>query len=765
VLALIVAATLTSVGALILGQAACWVCGVRSWTFLAAPVGLALLLLIAIAAIHVPGHATTVAVLMLVLLLASLTLLVREPALRPRPTDLLAAAPAAFLALLPFLASGRAGTLGVSFDVDMSVHLMYAEAIRSPAVARVTGLSASYPIGPHAVCAVLAQATGMRVDYAFAGETMATPILLAVTTLGALRRAGWLGKAFVATLSSLTFLAAAYYAEGSFKEIMQAMFVLGFALGLEELTRRDVRGPLRWVPLGLIAGGALSVYSTLGLFWLLPVLGLWLLVLVIRRALRCGSVPIAWLRGAVWPSVVALGVLLVLLVPQLPRLARYYHFGGIGIKVTELGNLVGWGALSPWKVFGMWDVADFRMPAADPFHVGMFAGLGLIVTVVGGIWWIRQEELAVPLAGGVAAAIWIYSNHYQSPYVAAKALMILSPLVMLIATRWLVEPDKRRSWLSSVGAMRLGLAGLLGWAVLGSSMDVLRNADVGPTAHVDELRSLEPMLGRSKTMFLGRDLYIRWELAGTPVDQPDPEAVDALYLAFRPQKPWKPGESMDFDSLSASTFDEYRFVITIRNPGGSEPPSNMRLVRTTRSYQLWERVGPTPEHEILAEGQEPGGVLNCANARGQSLAHSRGYAAVRPESVLTPLPTLSPGSSANVSVHLKPGSWWLSEPYISTYPIDVAAPGLHVTLPANLDWPVPGPRWPVGRVTVTAATPLTLTFHVHDTALGAAIPGILAELVATPAVADHIVALRDACGKYVDWYRLRPTPSRRLAGA
>ena len=162
--------------------------------------------------------------------------------MRPRGSDLLAAAPAAFLALLPFIASGRAGTLGISFDVDMRIHLLYAEAIRSPAAAKVTSLSASYPVGPHALCAVLAQALGIRVDYAFAGETAAVPVLMAWTTLEALRHVRWLGKTLVATMTSATFLFAAYYAEGAFKEIMQALFVLAFALALEELVRRERGG-------------------------------------------------------------------------------------------------------------------------------------------------------------------------------------------------------------------------------------------------------------------------------------------------------------------------------------------------------------------------------------------------------------------------------------------------------------------------------------------------------------------------------------------
>ena len=754
-LALIAAATLTCVGALGLGALVSRLCGGSGWSFLSAPVGLALLMLISMAAIHVPGHATTIAVVILIAVLAGLWVMFSGAAFRPRASDLLVAAPAFLLALLPFLASGRAGTLGVSFDVDMRIHLLYAEAIRSPSVAAVTSLSPSYPLGPHALCAVLAQATGMRVDYAFAGETMALPVLLAWTTVEALRRVGWLGKAFVATMTSLPFLVAAYYAEGAFKEVMQALFVLGFAIGLEELGRREWRGLLRFVPLALIAGGSLSVYSGAGLLWIMVVLVLWLAWFGARRTVRTGSphTVAAWLRGAAVPAALALGLLLLLLVPQLPRLARFTEITG-GIKMSELGNLAGWGALSPWKVFGMWDVADFRMPAADPFHVGMFAGLGLILTVVGGVSWVRRSEFAVPLTAGVAAVIWLYSNGSQSPYVAAKALVILAPLIMLMATRWLAEPEPPLSALLAGRVLRLGLAALLGWAVLGTSVNVLRNAYVGPTAHVDELRSLQPLLGRSPTLFLGRDVLIKWELAGTPVDQPDPEAVNYRYLPLRPEKAWAPGQSMDFDSVPPATLDEFRFVVSIRDPAGSQPPRNMKLLRSGTYYQVWERVGPTPARLTLAEGQEPGAVLDCATASGRALASSHGEAALRAPNVFVPLPALVPGGTAQVRMQLAPGVWWLSAPYISTYPVEVTGPGVSVKLPANLDWPGPGPRWPVGRISVGRA-PVTLTMHVQGTALGASTPVGLPDLIATPSGGDHVVPLSAACGRYVDWYTLR----------
>ena len=761
VLALIAAAALTCVGALILGQAACRLCGADTWTFLAAPVGLALLMLLSIPAIHVPGHASTIAVVLLVLTLAGVALMIREPVSRPSPADLLTVVPVFLLVLLPFVVNARAGTLGVSFDNDMHAHLLWAEAIRSPSVAKITSLDATYPIGPHALCAVLAQATGMRVDYAFAGETMAIPILLAWTTLVAVRRVGWPGRTFVASMTGLTFMVVGYYVEGAFKEIMQALFVLGFALGVEELLPGERRGPLRWVPLALIVGGSLSVYSVAGLPWLVATLGLWLVVKGARRVLHGASLGtlMTGLRDAVLPAGLAFGVLLVLIAPQLPRLVKFYKEnvgigGGGGIPISAMGNLIG--PVSFWKIFGMWDVADFRQPPADAFHVGMFVTLGLLVTCAGWLWWVRRRGLAVPLVAGAAVAIWIYSDHNQSPYIASKALVMLAPLVMLVATRWLVELQLGESWLSSVGALRLGVAGLLGWAVLGTSVDALRYAYVGPTAHVNDLRRLEPVLGSSPTLFLGWDNFIKWELAGTPVDQPLAEEAPARAVALRPQKAWTPGQALDFDNIPAATLDIYRYVVSPRDPAASQPPSNMKLVRTTSYYDVWERQGPTPERQTLAEGQEPGAVLNCATAQGRVLARTSGEAAVRQPNVVVPVPAPLPGATTSVQLRLKPGSWWLSAPYISPHPIEVTAPGLRTTLPANLDRP--GMRWPVGSVTATGKTPITVTFHPQDQMLAPPIASAVNALVATPEKPIRIVPLRQACGQYVDWY----TTSHRL---
>ena len=65
-------------------------------------------------------------------------------------------------------------------------------------------------------------------------------------------------------------MVASYFAQGAFKETMQALFVLAFVLALREAARNpDWRErPLRFVPAALIAVGSAYAYSFPGPIWL-----------------------------------------------------------------------------------------------------------------------------------------------------------------------------------------------------------------------------------------------------------------------------------------------------------------------------------------------------------------------------------------------------------------------------------------------------------------------------------------------------------------
>jgi hypothetical protein len=758
VFGIVISASLICAAALLVGQVALRLCGAGRWSWLSPAVGVALLMLVATPALHLPGRSITVAVV-LALLVAGCTLAaIRDPALRPPLGGVVAALPVGLLTLVPFAASGYAGTIGVSFNNDMTSHLIWADAYRSEAIASVTGFHSGYPLGPHALVAAIAESLGLPIEQVFAGLTVAIPLLLGWTALAALRSAAWPAQVIVVTVVGLPFLIAGYYSQGSFKELLQATFVLALAVFLQR--RDDFSGPLRWAPAALLIAGTLSVYSGPGLIWPVAILGAWVAGLLAERVSR-GDSPraiAAELRGSVAGVAAGLAVLVVVLIPQIPRIVRFVRdnasTNGTGIDAGDLGNLAG--RLPFWEAFGVWDNPDYRLPAIDPLTAGVTIGLVLALVAVGAVWWTRRGEWAVPLAAVATAIVWVLSDRLQSPYVAAKALAILTPFLMLIAVRPLVERASLSSpwplpWRLAAPAIAIVLTGL----VASSSWGALRIAKIGPSAHYDELRSLKPLLGDRPTLFLGNDDFIRWELAGVPVAGP---VIGFQAMATRPEKPYVYGEPLDIDSLAARQLNDFDWIVTPRDAAGSGPRAGMRLVRQTPSFQLWRRVAPIQRRETLAEGANAGAPFDCGTSRGRRLLRRGGIAAVRRPSVVTPVGPLPAGATHEIPLPLADGRWTLQMQYDSQSPIEVSAPGLSRKMPASLDRP--GTRWHIGRTRVAGGDGVVVSLRVTKPRL--APDGRVAQvasIVSTPVGGSRTVPLRAACGKYVDW--IAPRRSQR----
>lgn len=754
--ATLASAGLTCVGALVIGQAALRLCGARRWSWLAPALGVSLMMIVAVPAIHIPGRAATTAVALLVLAVGALAFLVATPSQRPPLAGLLAALPVMLLSLVPFASAGHAGILGVSINNDMAAHLAWAEAYRSELVAQVNTIPSDYPLGPHALAAALAEGLGIGVEQAFTGITLALPALLAWTALGALRNPRAWGPVVTATLVGMPFLVASYYGHGSFKEPLQAMLVLAVAIHLAG--PRDLHGRLRWVPLALMLVGVVSVYSVQGLAWPPALIGLWVAGSAAALLYRGGSLGELVARGRreAAPVAVAVAVLAVAIVPQLPRLEKFFasaaSTNGTGIATTNLGNVPG--SLSVWEAFGVWDNPDYRLPAVDPFATGMWTALVLALAVFGVVWAVRRRELVLPAAAAVAYAVWVVSDRTQSPYVAAKALAILAPLLMIVIVRPLAERvDASWRMPSWWWAAAPALAAVLVVKAVGSSWDALRFSKVGPTAHLRELRELRPLLGGGgrPTLFLGNDDFIGWELAGVRVGVPVVGSESAA-MAMRPEKAWQPGQSPDFDSLDSRVLNEFDWVITPRDAAGSSAPEGLRLARTTRNFSLWRRMSEIPPRSLLREREAPAAVLRCRTRRGRAVVRGGGVAGVRGGAAAVAVGGLPPGAETTVVLRLTPGRWDLETPYTSPRPIEVRAPGLRATLAANLDRV--GTRWPIGRIAVSRPGPVRVSLRATKGRLspGSAIAHPVS-VVAVPVGTERVVPIASACGKFVDWYR------------
>jgi hypothetical protein len=507
----------------LVGQALFAACGRRTWSWLAPAAGLAALIAIAWGTVRLPGEGLAALIAMAVLGVVALV------ALRPGVWDLASelrggasvAAVALVAASLPFIVETRFGILGTGLNPDMSQHLFAVDRLASGGTERL--ISDGYPLGPHALVVALAE-LGPSTVHAFDGLTLAIAVAACLAPLSLLRGLATWQRTCVAFVVGLTYLVAAYLVQGAFKETMQALFVLAFAIGLHELARGTLvpahtarlRGA---VPLAVIAIGSVYAYSFPGLAWLAGAALVWGVIELGLAARRESLATAKASIGGAAPTVaVAVGLLAVAIAPEVGRLATFADFETFNPDGAGLGNL--FNRLSPLEVLGIWPSGDFRVEPGDGevpsyvFYLG--AALGLAALGLGLRWSLERGEVVIPAALGAAAVLWLYSLIDGTPYQEAKALVLMSPLVALVAARGVVA------------AGPLPLAALFLLAAGGSSVLALANGPVGPSDYSPALAELRPKLGGegASTLVLapkelleeqhGRD-YLTWELRGNRV--------------------------------------------------------------------------------------------------------------------------------------------------------------------------------------------------------------------------------------------------------
>ena len=604
------------------GQAIFRVCGRHEWSWLAPAVGLGTITAVAWGTVRLPGDGTAAAIAVGLLVVASVLFLIgRVSGLRAAVGVGLPALVAAVIAAsLPFILERRFGILGTGLNPDMSQHLLAANRLAHGEGSRL--LTQGYPLGPHSLVVATSRATGASLVHAFDGLMLA---IAACATLAPLALMKWFApwrRTAAALLVGLPYLVASYLIQGAFKETMEALWVLAFAIGLHELSRSTLvpgarRGPLVAVPLAALAIGSIYSYSFPGLLWLAGAAGLWAVVEItmkVRR--RSRSAARALVRKAALPAVVAVGVLVAVAAPEIGRMVNFASFETFNPPGAGLGNL--FNPISPLEALGIWPSGDFRLDPGDGAvpALGYYLGelLGLAALAYGLVWWLRRSEWAVPSALAVAMVLYAYAHFAGTPYQAAKATVIAAPLAMLTAARALLSPEQLvelGAIRGAVGRTRTGPSGvLLRWqsslkAVLATlfcvaaavcSVLALVNGPVGPSTYTPALTELRPELRSGSTLVLipdqvlsaehGRD-YVVWELRGGRV------CVRATAGGAGPtQAP---------------------FGITHVVTGNQERPpyTDFRLERQRGPYRLWVR-NPAPKGEGPCPLIAPGARANPA---------------------------------------------------------------------------------------------------------------------------------------------------------
>jgi hypothetical protein len=588
-----------------IGQAAIALCGVRRWSWLSPAVGLAMLCAICWATVRLPGDGGVSAAVVLALTVAAVLFL------RGRIGDvgqaLRTGAPVALLALvaasLPFLAEGHFGILGTSFNPDMSQHLLATDRLSHGAGSRL--LHQGYPLGPHSIVVALNKGLGVCLVQGFTGMTLAVAILAPLTAIAAFADLPPLRRTAGALLVGLPYLVASYYAQGAFKETIQALLVLAFVLSLREATANPAWRtlPLRFIPAALIAVGSVYTYSFPGLIWLAGTATVWALAqLTVSRigssgpgaeggaengpsSARPQAPPSTAGPATTRPVFLAVLLFVVLVAPEIGRMIDFHSFETFDPNGPGLGNL--FGQVSPFEVLGIWPSGDFRLAPGDGavpaagYYLG--AAFALALLVYGLFRCFRRRETAI--LSGFAAACLAYAAARVggTPYTAAKALEIAAPLATLAIllpllsnaggrrlSRGMPGQSASSAWPAAIAAaiyvLAAGACSLLAFA----------NAPVGPPSYSPALTGLRPLIAADSTLVLAsHELladqhgapYLSWELRGGRVCIEDEDEAG---------KAPPPG---------------VRFVIT-RGVPGERPFPGLRVRSVAAPYVLWEEAAP-----------------------------------------------------------------------------------------------------------------------------------------------------------------------------
>jgi hypothetical protein len=569
------AALAVCVASLAIGQAAIALCGRRRWSWTAAPVGLAILCAVCWATVRLPGHGSISAIVVLLLVAISLAYLQgrgvwREPFGQGWPVFVLAA----LAASLPFIVEGHFGILGTSFNPDMSQHLLAADQLAHGHSGQL--IRQGYPLGPHSIVVALNKGLDIGLVKGFSGLSVAVAVLAPLSALAAFRDLRALPRTAAALLVGLAYVFASYFAQGAFKEVMLAFFLLGFVLFLRESAREPADSPLRFAPAALIAVGAVYTYSFPGLLWLIGTAVIWALVELLSRKRPNPSLSKSFL--------VAVGVLVVLVVPEIGRMIDFHKFETFDPNGPGLGNL--FGQVSPFEALGIWPSGDFRLAPGDgavPAAAYYLGAAFATVLLVYGIWrcWRRRET--VVLSGlFVAAVAYLAARVGGTAYTSAKAIEIAAPLcaltILLPLTGeavWSFSLAMREKVTTAACVVFFAAAGLC-------SALALANAPVGPSTYSPALTGLRPLVANDSTVFLASPElleddhgtnYIAWELRGGRV-----------CIETRAEAQGKPPTGV-------------RFVVT--EGSRHKPPfKGLRLRRVAKPYVVWEVRGPVAKQSV-----------------------------------------------------------------------------------------------------------------------------------------------------------------------
>jgi hypothetical protein len=530
----------------------------------------------------------------------------------------LALAPLVYLlALAPVLLSGRAGFSSFMALSDSAVHMIGADYLiehgqhyaqldpRSSYGQFIDGYYATgYPSGADTLLggsSLLLRLPLIWTFQPFNGFILALgagPAWLLARSAGL--RGAWASLAALsATLAALVY---GYELIGSIKELgaVAMLLTLGALLCVHE--RWLTRTPNRVLPCALVLAAGVSALGVGFGAWALAAATVLAVVLLRElRARRCT----AWRAVAV----VLTGALVVLLA-ALPTWTHVSASLNVAQSIASTANPGNLHAPLKWtQAFGIWLRGSYRQSPAGAAlgATDALIALAMLACLIGVVQLLRSRRWA--LGGWLALSLlaWLVLDRSATTWVDAKALVLSSPLVVLLA--WagvgalLGLGRHRAAWLLAA-LVALALAG----GTIASDLAQYHSSNLAPTARYEELRSLDGRFaGRGPTLFTDFDEYSMYALRDLDVSGPDfvyPPRGGGLARGY--------GEPDELDRDSPEALRPYRLIVTRRDPSTTPPPAAYALAWQGAYYQVWARRSDARPASALFAARSTRPALSCA---------------------------------------------------------------------------------------------------------------------------------------------------------
>jgi hypothetical protein len=518
------------------------------------------------------------------------------------------------LALAPVLLSGRAGFSSFMALSDSAVHMIGADYLihhgqdythldpRSSYGQFIDSYYATgYPSGADTLFGGSALLLRLPLIWAFQPFNGFVLALAAGPAWLLARAAGLRGAwaALAALAASVAALVYGYELIGSIKELTAAVMLLTLGALVVAHPRWLTRGARRALPCALVLAAGVSALGVGFGAWGLAVAAVLLAALV--GALRDGR---ARPRDALLTVLAGALVLLAAAWPTWTHISASLNVAQNIATTANPGNL---SAPLKWtQAFGIWLHGSYKESpsGAALTATDVLIGLAFAACLLGTLQLLRRRQWA--LAGWIALTLlaWLVLARSATTWVDAKALVLSSPLVVLLA--WagvgaLLELRRSGSarstagprWAATIAAALFALA--LAGGALASDAAQYHSSNLAPTARYEELASLNKRFaGRGPTLFTDFDEYSMYALRDLDVSGPDfvyPPRGRGIARGY--------GDPAELDRVPPQTLARYRLIVTRRDPSVSPPPAAYALASQGAYYDVWARrsdASPVLEH-------------------------------------------------------------------------------------------------------------------------------------------------------------------------